>query len=165
MVISLRAELPEDFVLTVRNDSGGDMLFRTSTDVEDLKEWNLGTKKEIQIDIDSETGIILVWKPITVKQVNKKINALKRERIGPTILHNSNQSIFWYNYRYGRYPWEYLHVDVDNTDNESELERQPRIEPDINNEIHDTGASLTLSDVNRITEMFRERISSDEERT
>lgn len=173
MVISIRAELPEDFVLTVRDDSGGDILFRTSTDVEDLKEWNLGTKKEIQIDIDSETGIILGWKPITVKQVNKKkINAQRRESIEPAISYNSNQPIFWYSYQYGNYPWESPHVGVDSTANESELERQPRIEPNIENKIgrlstpHVREAqTLDLQELRNALNRVAERMASDEERT
>ena len=164
MVISIRAELPEDFVLTVRNDSGGAMLFHTSVDVEDLKEWNLGTKKEIQIDIDSETGIILGWKPITVKQVNKKINAQRRESIEPAISYNSSQPIFWYNYRYRSYPWETateeeLRADADSINyaaNELGRLSEPHIEE---------AQTLDLQEFRNTLNRIAERMASDEERT
>ena len=169
MVISITTNVTDDFVLNVKTDSGQDMLLRSSKDVEDLKEWNLGKGKEIRIDIDSETGIILGWKPITVKQVNKKINAQRRESIEPAISYNSNQPIFWYSYRYSNYPWESPHVGVDNTANESELERQSRIEPNIENEIgrlstpHVREAqTLDLQEVRNALNRFAERMTGDE---
>ena len=187
MVISIRAELPEDFVLTVRNDSGGDMLFRTSVDVEDLKEWNLGNKKEIQIDIDSETGIILGWKPITVKQVNKKIDAQRRERIEPRT--SDTQNMFWWG-RSGRYEWHHPSppVNVDevyeaNSIYNTASEYETRVAAGTSNDpipcpperrgligtvsapIISEECVLTISDINRITERFMERMASDEERT